>query len=280
MIAAGVDLGSDYTQAAVVEDEERIGLGETRTGFDLEAAVDRALEEALEAAGLDRGEVDVVVATGGGRKRVEADRQVTSYRAIGTALRRTWPAARTVLVMGAKNSAALRLDEAGNVLDFDENDKCAAGVGRFLSDLTRYLDMDLREMIQAALEADGAVQELNTQCSVFAESEVISLIHENVSEARIARSVHEGIAERNASLLRRVGVEEDVLVVGGVGRNEAFVAALEEIVGTTVHAPERPAHVAAHGAALWALGDGGAEIRAGAEPGSRRKARFGQSITG
>lgn len=278
MIGAGVDIGSDYTKAAIVAGGELVGLGETRTGFDLDDAAERSLSEALEAADQQREEVGVVVATGEGRKTVGADRHVTTYKVIGTALARAWPSARTVLLMGAKNSAALKLDEDGNVLDFDENDKCAAGVGRFLSDLTRYLDMDLAEMIEATLEAEDGVEELNTQCSVFAESEVISLIHENVSEARIARSVHEGIAERNSSLLRRVGIEEDVLVVGGVGRNEAFVRVLEETIGTPVHTPEHPSHVAAHGAALSAvLGEEGS-IEAEDRPGARRQEKFGQSI--
>lgn len=278
MITAGVDLGSDYTQAAVVDDGELVGLGETRTGFDLRAAHERVLAEALESAGIGPEDLSSVVATGGGRKSVEADSRVTSYRVIGLGLERIWPSASTVLLMGAKNSAALKLGEGGTVLDFAENDKCAAGVGRFLSDLTRFLEMGLEEMIQAALETEEAAEELNTQCAVFAESEVISLIHEGVSEAGIARSVHEGIAERNASLLRRVGIEEDLLVVGGVGRNAAFLQVLEDSVGTTVHAPEHPAHVAAYGAALSAGVEDEGGVEAAAEPGSRREERFGKSI--
>lgn len=278
MITAGIDIGTDYTQAAIVGHGELLGLGETRTGFDLDDAFEGALAGALGAAELERGALDRILATGEGRKSVGADGHVTSYRVIGAALARTWPSARTVLLMGAKNSAALKLDGAGNVLDFDENDKCAAGVGRFLSDLTRYLDMDLEEMIEATLGADDAVEELNTQCSVFAESEVISLIHENVSEARIARAVHEGVAERNASLLRRVGIEEDVLVVGGVGRNAAFVRALREVAGVPVQVPDHPAHVAAIGAALTAGRAEERSIEADAEPGARKGERFGRSI--
>ena len=278
MITAGVDLGSDYTQAAVVTDGETLGRGETRTGFDLEAARGRALEAALAEAGVEPGELAAVAATGGGRKSVEADHRVTSYRAIGLALEEAWPSARTVLLMGAKNSAALKLGEGGTVLDFAENDKCAAGVGRFISDLTRFLEMDLEEMIEAALEADDAAQELNTQCAVFAESEVISLIHEGVPEARIARAVHEGIADRNASLLRRVGLEEELAVVGGVGRNAAFLRALEATVDTPARAPDHPAHVAAAGAALSAAAAGAGEAGDGAEPESRPGERYRESI--
>lgn len=252
MIAAGVDIGTDYTQAAITEDDELVATGETRTGFDLEKALDGALEEALQSVDLTRDDVDAVVTTGEGRKSVETGQQVTEYKCIGTSLTRIYPEARSVLVMGAKNAAALKLAEDDTVLDFDENDKCAAGVGRFLSDLTRFLDMDLEEMIEVTLEVDEGVDELNTQCSVFAESEVISLIHEDVSPARISLGVHEAIASRNSSLLRRIGIEEDVVVVGGVGRNEAFIRSLEEAIGVDVGVPEQPAHVGAFGAALLA----------------------------
>lgn len=270
MTIAGIDIGTDYTQASIVEDEELVATGEARTGFDLGEARNAALADALEGTDFEEDDIKQVVVTGEGRKSVESDRQVTSYRAIGLALTTSWPEARTVLMMGAKNAAALKLDDEGNVLDFDENDKCAAGVGRFLSDLTRYIDMDLEEMIDAALSVDEGVEELNTQCSVFAESEVISLIHENVSEANIARGVHDAIAERNSSLVRRVGIEEDILVVGGVGRNMAFVEALEKNIDNEVHVPDHPAHVAAYGAALIAETDEETEIEADVEPGEKR----------
>jgi benzoyl-CoA reductase subunit D len=279
MIAAGIDIGSDYTQAAILEDEELVSYGETRTGFDLDEAGERAIADALDGAdGLERDDIEVVVATGEARKSVDVDQRVTSYTVIGLMLSREWPSARSVLMMGAKNAAALKLDGDGMVLDFDENDKCAAGVGRFLSDLTRYLDMELEEMIEATLGVDEGVEGLNTQCSVFAESEVISLIHENVSPAHIARGVHDAIAERNSSLLRRVGVEEDVLVIGGVGRNVAFVQAVEDIIGVPVQTPGYPAHVAAHGAALSAVVDDAEQLEQDIEVGSKQTERFAESI--
>jgi benzoyl-CoA reductase subunit D len=173
-------------------------------------------------------------------------------------------------MMGAKNAAALKLDDDGNVLDFDENDKCAAGVGRFLSDLTRFLDMDLEELVAATREADEGVDELSTQCSVFAESEVISLIHEDVPPARISKGVHEAIAERNSSLIRRVGTTEDIVLIGGVGRNEAFLEALEETLGMDVGVPEHPAFVTAYGAAVLEVGDVETEVQTDVAPGEKR----------
>lgn len=271
MTIAGIDIGTDYTQSVIVENGELIATGETQTGFDLEEALETALKEAIAEADVDEDHVDSVIVTGEGRKSVDADNQITSYRAIGHALAHQADNARTVLLMGAKNAAALKIDQDGNVLDFDENDKCAAGVGRFLSDLTRFLDMDMSEMIEAALSTNESVEELNTQCSVFAESEVISLIHEDVTEASIARGVHEAIAERNSSLIRRVGAEDDIFLVGGVGRNEVFLESLEENIGKNVHVPENPAHTAAYGAALIEETDADAEIEAGAEPGEKRQ---------
>jgi benzoyl-CoA reductase subunit D len=270
MIIAGIDIGTDYTQTAIVDDGEQIAKGEAKTGFDLDDAVDKAIDEALESVDLEQDDVDKRVATGEGRKSVDVDEAVTTYRAIAIALAETWPEARTVLMMGAKNAAALKLDDSGNVLDFDENDKCAAGVGRFLSDLTRYLDDDLEGMIESARAVDEGVDELNTQCSVFAESEVISLIHEDVSAARIAWGVHEAIAERNSSLIRRVGADPDLLVVGGVGRNEAFLDALNAAVGEEVQVPENPGHVPALGAALSEVTDMDAEMETDVAPGEKR----------
>jgi len=279
-LIAGIDIGSDYTQAALVEDEELIGTGEVRTKFDLQDAVDRSLAAALEDAGTDREDVEQVIVTGDGRKTVEADDNVTQYKSIGLALNRVWPEGRTVLLMGAKNAAALKLDEEGNVMDFDENDKCAAGVGRFLSDLTRYLDMDLDELVEVTLEADDVVEELNTQCSVFAESEVISLIHENVPESHISRGVHEAIAERNSSLIRRVGIEPDVLLIGGVARNAAFVKALEEAIDTEVQVPDIAAFVPAYGTALTATAGQETDIETDFEPGEKKGGKFEQEISG
>jgi benzoyl-CoA reductase subunit D len=270
MVIAGIDIGTDYTQATIVEDSDLVATGEMKTGFDLEEAIDKAVADALQNVSYSRDDIETTIATGEGRKSVDVEETMTSYRSIAVALEEMWPNARTALMMGAKNAAALKLDDEGNVLDFDENDKCAAGVGRFLSDLTRYLDMDLEEMIQVSRDVDEGVDELNTQCSVFAESEVISLIHEDVSAARIAWGVHEAIAERNSSLVRRVGAEQDLLVVGGVGRNGAFVDALEAAIDDEVQVPEHPAHVAAYGAALSEVTETEAGLETEVEPGEKR----------
>lgn len=268
---AGIDIGTDFTQVAIVNDEEElVGIGESRTGFDLQKAVDEAIADALDGTEHAEDGIETTVATGEGRDNVEVDEVTTGYAATGAALTRWWPEARTVLIMGAKNAAALKLDEDGNVLDFDENDKCAAGVGRFLSDLTRFLDMELEELVETTLETEEGVDELSTQCSVFAESEVISLIHENVPPARISKGVHDAIAERNSSLIRRVGTEEDVVLVGGVGRNEAFVEALEETLGVEVGVPEHPAHTTAYGAAVLEVGDVESEVQTDVAPGEKR----------
>ncbi|MFC7046893.1 acyl-CoA dehydratase activase [Halobacteriaceae archaeon GCM10025711] len=249
---AGIDIGTDYTQAVAVRDGELLGTGETKTGFDLDDATEAALGDALADAGADRDAVETTVATGTGSANVEADRRVDTFDALWHGLSAVRPDARSVLLMGAKNVAALRFDADGTVEKSVENGKCAAGVGRFLSDLTRYLDMDLEEMIEAVLSVDEGVEDLNARCSVFAESEVISLIHEGVPRARIARGVYESVAGRNGSLLRRVGFDDEVVVVGGVGRNEAFLDALADAIETTVSAPDDPAHVPAFGAALSA----------------------------
>lgn len=252
---AGVDVGTDYTQAVIVRGDDLLAVGETKTGFELQDAADRALVAARER--IDgSASVDAVVAVGD-RPTVDADRFVPTYEALASGLEAIRPDARSVLLMGAKNVAALRLDEDGTVAKSVENGKCAAGVGRFLADLTRYLEMDLDEMIEAALAADEGVDDLNAQCSVFAESEVISLVHEGVPPERIVRGVFEAVAGRNGAMLRRVGFEDEVVVIGGVGRNEAFLEALSAELDTAVHAPPNPAYVPAYGAALASIGGDG-----------------------
>lgn len=249
---AAVDVGTDYTQAAIVRDGDIVAVGETSTGFELDEATDEAIADAQ--AQLDESiDVDALVAIDE-QHIVEADEYVPTHDAVTRAVERLRPDARSVLLMGAKNVAALRLDEDGSVEKSVENGKCAAGVGRFLADLTKYLEMDLDEMIEAGLSADSGVDDLNAQCSVFAESEVISLIHEGVPPERIVRGVFEAVAGRNGAMLRRVGFEDEVVVVGGVGRNQAFLEALADELDVPVHAPEHPAHAPAFGAALAVTG--------------------------
>lgn len=253
MVKLGIDVGNENTQAVVVNGTEIIGRGTAKTGFDQEKSVREAKQQALNAAGVDESDIEFVGATGEGRESVKtADRFVTPTGAAAKGAFTVRPDIRTVLLMGAKNALAISIED-GKAKDFDENDKCAAGVGQFVDTLTRYLDAPRAEIIDGAIGASESA-EMNAQCAVFAESETISLIHKGVPKENIARAVHEAVADRNASLLDRVGVKGDeILVVGGMGLNNAFLKYLEDTVGTKVSAPEEPQFVPALGAAL--MGD-------------------------
>lgn len=252
MLKLGIDVGSENTQVVVVDDSEIIGRGTAKTGFDQNKAVEDAKKQALEDAGVDEDEIELVGATGEGRESVEnADRVATSVGAAAKGAYAIRPDVKTVLQMGAKIANAITVEE-GKAVDFDENDKCAAGVGQFVDTLTRYLDAPRTEIISGAINADETV-EMNAQCAVFAESETISLIHKGVQKDKIAKAVHEAVADRNASLVERVGIKGDeVMVVGGMGLNDAFLKSLEEALGKKVSAPEDPEYIPALGAALMA----------------------------
>ncbi len=164
------------------------------------------------------------------------------------------PQVRTVIDVGAEEGRAARISGKGRVLDFAVNERCAAGTGAFLEAMARALEVPLEELGPLALQSTRSVP-LNAQCVVFAESEMISLIHANIPKADIARAVHQAIADRLASLARRVGVEPTVMLVGGVARNIGLVEVLKNELDTEVIVPEFPESVCALGAALMAQAD-------------------------
>lgn len=254
MITAGVDAGTRATKAVILKGDQMVGRGLAMTGFDPENAARQALEEALREAGLAWGDLACIVATGAGRKALSfIHGDVTEVRANAQGAACLHPAARTVIDVGAEEARAIRCNPAGRVLDFVVNDKCAAGAGAFIESMARVLEVSLEEMGPLSLQSRNLVP-LNAQCVIFAESEVISLIHACTPKADIARSIHEAIASRTVAMLRRVGAQPDVVVVGGLARNVGFVGSLQGKLGLEVVVPEHPEFVGALGAAWVARG--------------------------
>ena len=136
--------------------------------------------------------------------------------------------------------------------NFVMNDKCAAGTGRFLEMMARTLGLDLAEMSRLGL-TDGNETAISSMCTVFAESEVVSLIADNTPTADIIRGLNMAVAKKTASLARRLGFEEKVVMTGGVARNQGVVKALEKRLGVPVTVPEHAQLCGAIGAALYAL---------------------------
>jgi predicted CoA-substrate-specific enzyme activase len=207
---------------------------------------------ALEKAGLTAESLKETVATGYGRVNIPfAGKTVTEISCHGRGAHRLNPKARTILDIGGQDSKAIRVDGKGDIVDFAMNDKCAAGTGRFLEMMARTLEIPLEDM---GAEPLGWKEELriSSMCTVFAESEVISLIAQNKERADILHALHFAIASRNEALLARVGAAAPYTMTGGVARNAGVVRALEEKTGARFYVCEQPEIVGALGAALFA----------------------------
>jgi benzoyl-CoA reductase subunit D len=160
--------------------------------------------------------------------------------------------ARTVADVGAEEGRAAKLDEQGNAVDFVVNEKCAAGAGAFIEAMSRALETDLEEMGPMALSSDKEIP-MNAQCAIFAESEVVGLIHARTEKRDVSKAIHDAVASRIASMIRRIGVNQDVVMMGGVAYNPGFVEAMKrELKLETIHIPDAPEYGMAVGAAIVA----------------------------
>ena len=164
---------------------------------------------------------------------------------------RLYPDARTVIDVGAEEGRAIRCNPEGKVLDFALNEKCAAGAGAFTEAMSRALEVNIEEFGSMSLQSENAVP-MNAQCAVFAESEVVSLIHQRTPKADIARAVHDAIASRITSMVRKIGFEPDVVLIGGVANNPGFLDSMRRDLETEIMVPDNPEFVGALGAALAA----------------------------
>jgi benzoyl-CoA reductase subunit D len=223
------------------------------SGFDHEDSADRGLTEAVKAAGVQRDVLKLVAATGAGRKGLTfAAEHPTEIVADAKGASALCPGARTIVDVGADEARALRVDERGGVIDFAINEKCAAGTGAFVEAMSRALEMSLDDFARVSLESTQVIP-MNAQCTVFAESEVVSLIHANTPAGDIARAVHDAMASRVSALVRRIGVEEPVMLGGGAALNVGFVRSLSAALGEVdIIVPDHAPYLGAHGAALIA----------------------------
>jgi len=252
--AGGVDVGSTQTKAVILDPSGGIiGRSLIDTGANVVQAAERAFGLAVEEAGIDPTDVGFVIGTGYGRYRVEfGHAQVTEICCHARGAARMFPSTRTVLDMGGQDTKAIRIQPGGDVLDFCMNDKCAAGTGRFLQSAAAALDLDLGEIGSIALAGSRPVK-ISTTCTVFAENEVLSWLARDKRIEDILAGVHRSIATRSIALLRRVGTEEEITFTGGVTRNEAMVAVLEEMLETSLNVSPESHYMGALGAALFGL---------------------------
>ncbi|MBI2932731.1 MAG: CoA activase [Planctomycetes bacterium] len=245
MLSCGIDVGARTVKVVVLENGRIRGRAIRVAGLQVEDDVAAALKEAA------AGEVRTIVATGSGREAVkEARQRPTGITCAARGIHFLLPEARMVIDVGAEEGRAIQC-EGGRALNFAVNEKCAAGAGTFIETMSRTLEIAVDGFGPLALQSTKLVP-MNAQCAVFAESEVVSLIHEKTPKQDIARAVCDAMAGRIGSMCRRLAITPPVALVGGVAKNTAFVRALENDLKTDLTIPPDAEYVSAIGAALIA----------------------------
>ncbi len=250
---AGIDSGSASTDVVILDRDKNMVAGIVLpTGAGAAIGAERALAQALTAAGLNRDDIDALVTTGYGRTTIhDGDKSITEISCHAKGAHFLNPEIRTVIDIGGQDSKVIRLDENGAVTNFVMNDKCAAGTGRFLEMMARTMEISLDEMSRAGLEYDEDIT-ISSMCTVFAESEVVSLIAENKARDDIVHGLDKAVAVKTVSLVKRVGGEEKYMMTGGVSKNAGLVKVLEEKLGAPLFISDKSQLCGALGAALYA----------------------------
>ena len=248
----GIDIGSTASKCVIIKDgtelvaKSLIAVGAGTSG------PDRAIAQVLESAGMKREDMAYVLATGYGRNSLEnfADHQMSELSCHAKGASFLFPEVRTVIDIGGQDVKVMRV-ENGAMTNFQMNDKCAAGTGRFLDVMARILEVDVNELGTLGAQSTKYVG-ISSTCTVFAESEVISQLARDTDKRDIINGIHMSVAGRVAGLAHRVGVQDQVVMTGGVAQNSGVVKALEEHLGHKVHTSPLTQYVGALGAALFA----------------------------
>jgi len=254
VIVAGCDVGSTTGKALIMRDGKVLGYSIIPCAVRPEVTAEIALQEALDEAGLSsREQLAYIVGTGYGRVRITfASENVSEITCHGLGAFHLDPADRTLIDIGGQDCKVIKISPKGKVIDFAMNDKCAAGTGRFFEAMSRVLEISLQDLSELSMQSRVPAQ-ITSQCSVFAESEVITLLNEGAEISDIAAGINEAIAARLASMVRKVGLEEEVTVSGGCAKNRGLIAALEKKLGVQVKPLSLdPQVIGALGAALIA----------------------------
>ena len=250
MKTVGVDIGSLVTKIALLDDSNMIDYRIDRSTFDFKRIGHNLFDDILEKNNLKRAEV-FVMSTGYGRNSIDiADDRITEITAHARGAQYFYPEAHSVIDIGGQDSKAIVISKkTGNVIDFQMNDKCAAGTGRFLEVMAHALEIPIEEIGELALKSKNPAS-ISSTCTVFAESEVISLFARGASKIDIAAGIHKSIARRVAGMAKRIGVGQTLVFCGGVAKNIAVKKYLEIELGYEIVTPEYPQLTGAIGAAL------------------------------
>jgi len=251
---AGIDSGSASTDVVILDNDRNIVASIViPTGGGAQSSAERSLEEALHLAGMERGAVSRIVATGYGREHIRnGGESITEISCHARGAHFLNPGVRTVIDIGGQDSKVIRIDETGVVRNFVMNGKCAAGTGRFLEMMARTLGLSLKEMSEMGLSWKEDVV-ISSMCTVFAESEVVSLVAQNRAVPDIIHGLNNSVAAKVAALVGRLGLEGDFIITGGVAKNKGVVHAIEGKLGIKLYVCDEAQICGALGAALFAL---------------------------
>lgn len=250
MITTGIDVGNENVKAVILRDECILSTSIVPIKGESSGAVDKVMEDALAKANLSRKDLDYTVATGAGREKISwCDEKTSDFLCHAKGAHWLFPSAKTIITIGAENSQVLRCDGKGNLTNFLINDKCASGTGVFLETMAKLMELDLEEMGRLSFQSQREI-EINTMCAVFAESEVITEVHKGTPKVDIIRGIHDSVAKKTASMVKRLGVEKDVVITGGGAKNVGLVEAMKRQLVVEILVPEDPSITGALGAAL------------------------------
>ena len=254
MLVAGVDVGSTQTKAIILnENAEIVARGIVNTGANVVKAAEKAFQSCRQTAKLEEWEVAYIVGTGYGRYKVTfGDAQITEISCHARGAHFVFPKTQTILDIGGQDTKGIRINEKGEVVDFCMNDKCAAGTGRFLAAAADVMGISLDDLGDMALRSNNPLRITNV-CTVFVETEIMNHLSKGKKGEDILAGVHQSIAGRSVSLLRRVGLDPELTFTGGVSKNKGMVAALQEKLNAKINVSDDSQFMGALGAALFAL---------------------------
>ena len=253
MVTMGIDVGSITTKAVMMKDGALVFTKVINTGYNAKNAGETVLDDIISEVRIKRSSIERIVATGFGRNSVPfADKTVTEITCHASGGRYLNPKIRSVIDIGGQDSKAIVMDEKGRVKDFAMNDKCAAGTGRFLEVMARALEVNLDDFGNMSLGAENP-SIISSICTVFAESEIISLISKGEKRESIIAGIHNSISARVVAMAGRIGLTAPVMMTGGVAKNIGVVKALEKKTGHSIFVSKEAQVAGAIGAAIIAV---------------------------
>jgi benzoyl-CoA reductase subunit D len=251
MVTVGLDIGTQSVKVVVLSSDDKVlARAQTFSGFDPVKAIQDVIEQALKIAGIIQADVTALAATGSSVELAPSNATMVSMMSADAKAATTlFPKAQTIIDVGAEEARAVKCDERGIMTDFVVNERCAAGAGTFIEAMARALEIKMEDMGTLSLKAERA-SSINATCVIFGESDVVSLIHKQEPKHEIARAVYDAMADRVSSMVHRLGINPEIILVGGVAKDIGFVTSLKRKLGIDILIPEFPEYAGALGAAL------------------------------